>query len=133
IQDHLRKRDFARFVTGQVRNVRVLAGNANAPEILTTNEQRFECQDKDRTRGIVLTKSSLALHVSRYRTFEDFCGTYLMALQTINEIVGIGYIERIGLRYVDVFAPTEGEQMSSYVDTKLLGLPNEALGLKGSE
>lgn len=121
VQDQLRKKGFPRFIEGKIQDVRL--SPLEPPEVKTV--PRFEFQNKSGTAGIVLTKGFMSYHVSRYTTFEDFSSELLTAIEVVHGIVGLGLIERVGLRFVDLIRLKEGEKLSDYVDQGLLGLNPE--------
>jgi uncharacterized protein (TIGR04255 family) len=127
IQDVFRK-EYPRFVKGEMRNLRL--SPASLPEVSVV--PRFEFQNKEKTCGIVLQSDSVAVHVSRYSSFDLFCSVLKYALDTVHSIVTLGLIERIGLRYVDVVRPSEGEDLSQYLHAGLLGFNDADVGVRGS-
>ena len=127
IQDEFRKQ-FPRFTKGEVRNVRI--SPAAPPEIFAV--PRFEFQNKERTCGIVVQPESVAVHVSRYSSFDFFCSSLQYALDTVHSVVTLGLIDRIGLRYVDVVRPSEGEELGQYLHPGLLGLNDADVGVRRS-
>jgi len=72
------------------------------------------------------------VHVSRYSSFDVFCSALQYALDTVHSIVTLGLIERIGLRYVDVVRPSEGEELRQYLHPGLLGFNDADVGVRGS-
>jgi uncharacterized protein (TIGR04255 family) len=124
IQDEFRKQ-FPRFTRGETRNVRL--SPAAPPEISVA--PRFEFQNKERTCGIVVQSDSLAVHVSRYSSFDLFCSNLQYALDTVHSVVTLGLIDRIGLRYVDMVRPAEGEDLAQYLHPGLVGLNDADVGV----
>ena len=127
IQDVFRK-EYPRFVKGEMRNLRL--NPAGPPEMSVV--PRFEFQNKEKTCGIVVQSDSVAVHVSRYSSFDVFCSVLEHALKTVHSIVTLGLIERIGLRYVDVVRPGKGETLSQYLHSGLLGLNDADVGVRSS-
>ena len=125
IQDEFRKR-FPRFTTGETRNIRI---SPNAPPDISF-VPRFEFQNRERTCGIVLQKDSVAVHVSRYSSFEEFCLLVQTALDTVHKVVTLGLIDRIGLRYVDLIRMGDGETLDCYLQPGLLGLDDRKMKIK---
>jgi len=128
IQDQLRHKDFPRFTEGEIRNVRV---SLDASPAVTTMP-RYECQDKARRAGIVVTKDSVAMHVSLYTSFEEFCSSLRVGLEIVDSIVDLGLVERVGLRYVDLIRPGTDQTLHDYLDSGLLGLDETKVGARRS-
>jgi uncharacterized protein (TIGR04255 family) len=124
IQDELRK-EYPRLLKGDVPTIRLTP--TGPPDFSTV--PRFEFQNKDRTCGIVLQPDALSIHVSRYGSFEEFCSILKRALDTVNASVGIGLIERIGLRFVDLVRPQSDETLANYLHSGLLGTDDSAVGV----
>ncbi len=122
IQDALRKRQFVRFEEGHVTNLRLLPGG---PELATTLKWEFQTREQD--TGIVVSKDAIALHVSHYTGFAEFCEVLERALELTHSNVGLGLIERIGLRYVDLVKPGPGEALDQYLNPRILGFQDEAI------
>jgi uncharacterized protein (TIGR04255 family) len=127
IQDEFRKQ-FPRFTKGEMQNVRI--SPTAPPEISVV--PRFEFQNKERTCGIVVQSDSVAVHVSRYSSFDLFCSSLQYVLDTVHSVVTLGLIDRIGLRYVDVVRPSEGEELGQYLHRGLLGLNDADVGVRRS-
>jgi uncharacterized protein (TIGR04255 family) len=72
------------------------------------------------------------VHVSRYSSFDFFCSSLQYALDTVHSVVTLGLIDRIGLRYVDVVRPSEGEELGQYLHPGLLGLNDADVGVRRS-
>ena len=124
IQDQLRHKNFPRFTEDEIRNVRV---SLDAPPTVTTMP-RYEFQDKARRAGIVVTKDSVALHVSLYNSFDEFCSSLQVGLEIVDSVADLGLVERVGLRYVDLIRPGFHETLSDYLEQGLLGLDETKVG-----
>lgn len=82
--------------------------------------------------AIVVQSNSVAVHVSRYSSFNVFCSTLEYALNTVHSVVTLGLIERIGLRYVDLVRPSKDEALSQYLHAGLLGVNDADVGVRSS-
>jgi uncharacterized protein (TIGR04255 family) len=122
IQDALRKRRFVRFDEGHITNVRLLP---SGPELATVPKWEFQTREQD--AGIVISKDAIALHVSRYPGFANFCDVLKMALDVTHSTVSLALVERIGLRYVDLVKPGPDEDLEQYLNPRILGLQDEAV------
>ncbi len=127
IQDELR-RQYPRLAKSDLKHLRV--SPVSEPDISTV--PRFEFQNKDRSCGIVLLPDAVSVHVSRYTTFEDFCAILRRALETVDSEVGIGLIERIGLRYVDLVRPAIDESLADYLCPGILGIDDTVVGVSNA-
>jgi len=90
---------------------------------------RYEFLQRDKRTGVVLTSNSVALHTNKYESYELFEVEFSTALNAIHETLGIGLVERIGLRYVDLVRLGANEQWSQYLNPGLLGLEPASVGM----
>lgn len=74
-----------------------------------------------RTEGYLLLSNALTFHTTTYNTFADFSQKIISGLTLVNEIVGLAYIERVGLRYLNAVMPMENDTLQQYVNPSLLG------------
>lgn len=88
---------------------------------------RFLFTSMDRTAGLILDSTSLAFQTTAYAGFDSFSAALLRGLDVLNKVVGLTYVERIGLRYLDAVYPSEEETLSQYLIPEVLGL-SEKLG-----
>src|SRR5882762_2482103 len=90
---------------------------------------RYEFLQRDKRTGVVLISNSVALHTNKYTNYEAFEEEFADALSAIHNSVGIGLVERIGLRYVDLVRLGPDEKWSDYIKPGLLGLDVETVGV----
>jgi uncharacterized protein (TIGR04255 family) len=127
IQDALRKAGYPRLSEAQMTNIRFTPSG-----IETAAAPRWEFHNRDRTAGIVISKDAVAVHVSKYSDFDQFCGRLKVAMGVLKTIVEPDLIERIGLRYVDVIFNESSGDYASFVHPGLLGLNDCKIGVKQS-
>ena len=126
IQDELRKAGYPRFAESQITTIQL--GSPEDHSIVP----RWEFQNRNKTAGVALSRDSVALHVSRYVAFDEFCERLRTALTIVQSKLGIELVERIGLRYVDVVWPEPSDGFSSFVNPCLLGPADTAVGARES-
>ncbi|MDR1582801.1 MAG: TIGR04255 family protein [Prevotellaceae bacterium] len=61
-------------------------------------------------------------HTSNYRVFDVFSDKFLKGLELLHEIVRLGYVERVGMRYVDVISLKKGQPIGVYLRDGVKGL-----------
>jgi uncharacterized protein (TIGR04255 family) len=76
-------------------------------------------------------QNSITFITTRYATYDDFAQRHTVILNAFEQAVPDVFVERIGLRYLDVIVPREGEGPENYVVPGLKGcdiaaLPGEA-------
>ncbi len=75
--------------------------------------------DKTFTSGIILTTNSIAIHTSKYLSFEDMIGKTRDVLVKVNKILHNNLYSRLGLRYINLIH----ESVKTTVKPGLLGHP----------
>lgn len=113
--------DFPRLQTGHETVVQINAGSGTPPQTITA--QRFDFASADNRLGIILSRETLAFHATAYRNYEDFGQRLGAVLVHVGAELRHLFVRRIGLRYVDIIAPEEGETPDDYVAPGLRCLP----------
>jgi uncharacterized protein (TIGR04255 family) len=113
--------DFPRFQPGYETVVQINAGGGAMPQ--TVSAQRFDFASADNRRGIILSRDTLAFHATAYRTYEDFGERLGVVLAHVGAELKHLFVRRIGLRFVDIIVPEEGETPDDYVVPGLRCLP----------
>lgn len=124
IQEKLRHR-YPWFQHSKIQEVALTSPGTPAVSF----NDRFEFLAREKRTGIVLTRNSIALHTNKYSNFEEFEEEFGNALSAVHESVGLGLVERIGLRYIDLVRLTEGESWPDYIQRELLGLDPSLVGV----
>lgn len=123
LQARFRDLGFLRLVEGVTHQVTVVEGSP--PTVIA--RRRWDLLDRDRTTGIVLSESSLALHTTAYKSSEPFLGMLLEAVRTLQSSVDVKIVDRLGLRYLDLVRPRVDERFDQYVCPGVLGFPFDRL------
>jgi uncharacterized protein (TIGR04255 family) len=123
IQENVRK-TYPKFRQGVIKTVS-LSPREEQPAVAEV--KRWEFANKENDTGFVLQPDSFAFHTTRYKTFPEFLEQFQSALTQIDDILHIGLIERIGLRYVDLVEPQKGEEIGNYLIPGLAGFPLDQL------
>ena len=110
IQDSLRRSGYPINNTKQVQEISFGPQGAK-----TSTNWRWEFLSKDQTRGVVVNEGFAVVQTSAYSDFDDFHERILDAVKTVSDVVGGLLVTRIGLRYVDLIRPLDGESWEEYV------------------
>lgn len=86
----------------------------------TRDSVRWDFLDKSQCWNILLSPEFLMLQTTDYDVFEDFLARWKDVLEAA-EVLGLPVVERLGLRYVDLVQPAEGEALSEYLVPSLAG------------
>ena len=122
IQEAFRRAGFPDFQTQTGFVIKVTMENGQAkPE--PQSQQRYLFGDIAKRHSFLLESASLTLQSTDYGHFELFSKRFEEALERVNEAVGLAFIERVGLRYLDRIAPLQkGESLQAYIAKEALGL-----------
>lgn len=122
IQEVFRQHDFPVERAGKFQQIN-FGPNAGVP-VEVIEQQRWEYRSKDETWSILVTQDSVVLQTTAYDKFEGFVESFRHAVRTVlatTEHDRLGIVQRVGLRYVDVVQPREGEDFRTYLRPGLHG------------
>lgn len=86
----------------------------------------------DQTHGVQLGTRSISLHATSYTNSGDLMSQWADVLDAIHEANLGAFVERAGLRYVDLIVPTGDRSPADYVATQLQGVTPEGATVTGS-
>lgn len=124
-QERLRAEGFPRFQQEQVRSIELALGNVTQREMT-----RWHFRNRDASSAVMLTTEFMAIQTNRYESFERFLQMTRLATDAFVQEARPSLVERVGLRYVNLIRPTEGEGFPKYLRPGLLGLREEDLGVE---
>ena len=119
IQEALRAQ-YPQFARKQIGGVGI---GANAQPVLVQNETRWRFETRDAQTGFILSTNQLIAHTTSYVDSDDFRERIVFAFRTIRELAKLSFIQRIGLRYVDLITASTDDSMKDYIDPSLIGFP----------
>lgn len=128
IQDRLRRAGFPIDVSGEAQDIAV-EGN----QMGFRRTPHWEFRTKDERWSIIVREQAVVVQTSAYENFETFLERLHLATETVSEVVKSLVIERIGLRYVDMILPGDGESWRDYVREGLHGVQNSIVRDDSSE
>ena len=126
IHETFRRRGYPIERAGKVHQV-TFSPNPATPAQLT-EQQRWDCRNKDETWSILLTRDTVILQTTAYTRFEDFAERLRMAVHTVlaeSEHDRLGVVHRVGLRYIDVVRASGGKGFRFYLRPGLHGVGDE--------
>lgn len=126
IQESFRKlgyEDFKTTIVTAFNLVIAASGDGSTQEIPPTQKVlRYTFANMESTRGFILEQNALSFQATDYDQFETFSGALMEGLDLLNKAVGIGYTERIGVRYLDAVYPRGDEKLTQYLEQEMMGL-----------
>src|SRR5258708_4485489 len=101
----------------------------SAQPVFIQNETRWRFETRDTRTGFMLSTNQLITHTTNYVDSDDFRERIVFGFRTLHEIAKLGFIQRIGLRYIDLIIPAPDDQMEKYIHPALLGFRPDVPGL----
>ena len=127
IQEHFRRAGFPVERAGKVQQISFGPGPAGTP-VQVIEQERWEYRTRDETWSILVTQDGVALQTTAYERFEGFAKRLQDAVRTVlatTEHERLGAVQRVGLRYIDVVQPREGEDFRAYLRPGFHGATDE--------
>jgi uncharacterized protein (TIGR04255 family) len=130
IQDRLRRDGFPDLQKGMLAtfNLNVAAGEASPTQVPVAQIARYTFSNMAKTAGFILDQASLSFQTTDYDTFEAFSETFVSGLKVVHDVVGLSYVDRIGVRYLDAVYPNKDEDLTKYLNESVLGLSGKIAG-----
>jgi uncharacterized protein (TIGR04255 family) len=121
IHERIRK-EFPAVKQEELKRIQLnLAGQENKEAVSTFSTPRWSFTDLKNTSGYLLFHDSLAFHTAAYETSTEFFDALIRGLQLVDEIVGLSYVEGVGVRTLDAIIPSEGHPLEFYLKPQVLG------------
>jgi uncharacterized protein (TIGR04255 family) len=133
IQDRMRRDGFPdlRQNLRATFNLHMPQGGASPAEVPVTQNVQYTFANMAKTAGFLLDQGSLSFQTTEYDTFDTFSATFVAGLKVVHEIVGLNYVDRIGVRYLDAVYPQQEEELAKYLTESVLGLHGKLAGRIG--
>ncbi len=125
IQDQLRREGYPLFEQQNIAQLQLISSPGEV-EPKVAHSVSWLITKEDRTAGFILTTSSLAFHTTHYETNEKFIPELLHGLEIVHNVVKLGHISRLGLRYLDAVLPLANETIADYLVNGLHGIDFKA-------
>lgn len=113
IQEVFRRHGFPIERAGKIQQLTITPTGVYAVE-----QERWEYRTKDEQWSVTVLQDSVVLQTTAYERFEGFAEKLEAAVKTIldqAEQDKYGLIQRIGLRYIDLIQPRDGESYRDYL------------------
>ncbi|MBP8287065.1 MAG: TIGR04255 family protein [Rhodoferax sp.] len=126
IQSKLREAHFPDYKKEVFQQLVLPFGGAEQGQMVApslTPQSRYLFGDIDGRSLFLLETNALSFQTTSYDTFETFSATFLKGLGILNDALGLNFVERIGLRYLDAVQPSkDGETLREFLVSEVLGL-----------
>ncbi len=123
IQEEFRRHGFPIERAGKVQQLTITPGGVQVSE-----QERWEYLTKDERWSVTVLQDSVVLQTTAYEKFEGFAEHLGRAVRTVltkTEQDEFGVVERVGLRYIDLVQPGQGEDYRAYLRPGFHGVADE--------
>jgi uncharacterized protein (TIGR04255 family) len=120
IQEQMRKTGFPEFQAGQFMQLR-FSNDGTEAEALDSHPL-WIFMNEAQTLCFVLSADSLTLQTTAYETHGTFIPEVIRGFDLVRSVVGMGFVKRVGLRYLDAIQPEAAENVNDYLVEGLHGV-----------
>lgn len=113
IQEAFRRHGFPIERAGKIQQLTITPAGVHAVE-----QERWEYRTRDEQWSVTVLQDSVVLQTTAYERFEGFAEKLEVAVKTVLEQTEqdkLGLIQRVGLRYIDLIQPRDGESYRDYL------------------
>lgn len=113
IQEAFRRHGFPIERAGKIQQLTITPAG-----VRTDEQERWEYRTKDELWSVTVLQDSVVLQTTGYGRFEDFAERLEAAVRNVLEQTEqdkFGLIQRVGLRYIDLIQPRDGENYRDYL------------------
>ena len=86
----------------------------------------------DQMRGVQFGTRTISLHATSYLHFDGFLSQWTEVLDAVIAAKLNAFVERAGLRYIDLIVPSDGHTPSDYLEERLKGVTPDGAVSTGS-
>jgi uncharacterized protein (TIGR04255 family) len=97
----------------------------NIPPAKLETYKRWCFADIPKHNGYLLSPDTLMFHTTDYTTFNDFAENVIRGIELLHRTLTISFIQRVGMRYIDIITPRRGEPVGMYVIDGVKGFVSE--------
>lgn len=130
IQEEFRRHRFPIERAGKIQQLTITPAGVHAVE-----QERWEYRTKDEHWSVTVLQDSVVLQTTAYEKFEGFAEVLEKAVRTVLEKTEqnqFGVVQRVGLRYIDLVQPDEGEDYRVYLRPGFHGVADEVFRAKSN-
>lgn len=124
IQEALRQEGYPKFAAESIGEIVI------GPQPSIGSTARWLFVNKQADKSVVLSPTFVAVETTNYDVFDSLLADLVKVVDILRNVVQVEFVERLGLRYVNLVRPSAGESVADYVKPGLLGLTPEELGVE---
>jgi uncharacterized protein (TIGR04255 family) len=126
IQDRLRRKGFPNDASSEVQSL-VISQGPQGTEAEPRTVRRDEFRSKDQRWSLVIASDMLALVTTAYDRYHGFNERLRLVLEEVDAVaeLSLTQVHRLGIRYVDVIDPGDGETYRDYLREPFHGVQSD--------
>lgn len=122
LQEQFRKIGFPDYQVRIQAGFQIDVSNPSGMRVKAQDSKQHSYLNREGSAGFVLETSRLYFQVTEYDVFDTFRDEFLRGLRLLNSTVSLDYIDSVSMRLLDAVVPDNGEELSGYLATELLGI-----------
>lgn len=99
-----------------------LDGSPSSQQMEQKEVPRWRISNTEKTSGFLLLQDALIFHTTTYLDRYSFFAELRKGLDVVHEVIGLSFVDRIGLRYLNVVKPEAEETLDQYLQPAVRGL-----------
>ncbi len=99
-----------------------IGGDPDAQKMDRREVLRWRLSNREKTACFLLSQDALIYQTTHYSGRDAFFAELQKGLEVVHKVVGLDFVDRIGLRYLNSVLPCEGETLDQYLIPEVLGL-----------
>lgn len=98
-------------------------GDATPEQIPSVQKaSRYVFSNLNESAGFILEQNALSFQTTDYDTYNTFSSELFLGLEFLHQVVNLSFSERVGIRFLDVVKPLDGDIIPQYLIPEVLGL-----------
>lgn len=97
-------------------------GSPSPQQVEQKEVARWRISNTEKTSGFLMLQDALIFHTTDYLDRDSFFAELHKGLEVVNNVIKLSFVDRIGLRYLNVVKPEAGETLPQYLQPAALGL-----------
>ena len=97
-------------------------GSPSPHQVEQKEVPRWRISNTEKTSGFLLLQDALIFHTTTYLDRDSFFTELRKGLEVVHEVIELSFVDRIGLRYLNVVKPEAEETLAHYLKPEARGL-----------
>jgi uncharacterized protein (TIGR04255 family) len=125
IADYLRLSKFTDYQPIEIDSVQFSIEQGSEAKIQTVKQKQWNFFNKEKKSVFSLSTNTLVFATTEYKERNDFVEKVLKGIEAINLTGKLDFIDRIGVRHIDLVIPSANKNACEYISLGLHGISTE--------